>query len=840
MKITHCKTNHVINPLGYAMDKPVFTWQVEETLGKTQEAARVIISTHEDMTRPIFDSGFSSAISSLAYEADLPLSFRTRYYWTVTVKTDAGEEATSWVNWFETAKMAEPFVGQWITCDKDNPRHPLFEKTLLLEGKAASARLYICGLGLYEAFLNGERIGDEYFTPYSNNYNQFLQYQTYDITTQLNKGGKLSVLLGNGWYKGRFGFTSQPDSRGYYGDSWKLIAEIRVIYEDGSEEVFGTDESWQVTRSPITFSNLYDGEQVDANLPPSSPMTASILKETLAPLTARYSTPVTVHEQLKPVAVISTPAGETVLDLGQNITGSFLLPVNLPKGKTIRLLFGEVLQNGCFYRDNLRSAKAEYTFVSNGNPTVLQPHFTFYGYRYVKLEGVPNFKKDDFTALALYSDIEPIGHIETGHALVNKLIENTKWGQKDNYLDVPTDCPQRDERMGWTGDAQVFSPTAAYLTDCYAFMRKYLFDMSKEQLEHDGMVPDVVPACGHQNAACAWGDATCIIPWNMYVFYGDPLILKEHYQSMKAWVDYLQRLDGSTHEWGKHFHYGDWLALDLPSANVDEVFGGTDEGFIANVYYRYSALLTAKAAKVLDHLEDEKHYLALGDTLLSYIQSEYFSKAGRCCIDTQTAHIMTLYFNLMEDKARAKAALDRLFKLSGDKLRTGFIGTPLMCNVFSHMGDSQMAYNLLLNEEYPGWLHEIKLGATTVWERWNSINDDGSISSTGMNSLNHYAYGSIVEWIFRYAAGINPMEDKPGFKKALLMPQPNRALGHLKASYRSAAGLYESAWSFTDDTRVELLITVPFNCTAELHLPQEIRQLTAGQYRFNYECAGLL
>jgi len=838
MEIVHCKTHHLSNPLGYAMDKPVFSYQVEGAVGKAQKAARVCVSTQADMSAPVWDSGFCANIDSLAYQPDITLSPRTRYFWTVSVQTDAGEEATSDVHWFETAKMDEAWQAHWITCDSNQPRHPILTKELPVSKPIASARLYICGLGLYEAFLNGERIGQEYFTPYSNNYKQWLQYQTFDITEQLQKGGKLTVLLGNGWYKGRFGFTSSMDAKGFYGDAWKLIAEVRVVHADGSQAVFGTDESWQVTRSGITFSNLYDGEHADANLEPGTPSAATICEAPNAPLTARYSTAVSIYEQIKPIALILTPASETVLDIGQNLAGSFRLKAHIPKGKKLHLQFGEILQNDCFYRDNLRTAKAEYIWISDGTPHVLQPRFTFYGYRFVKVEGVDNLAKDDFTALALYSDIEPVGSIQTGSALVNQLVENTKWGQKGNYLDVPTDCPQRDERMGWTGDAQVFSPTAAYLTDCYAFMRKFLYDTAQEQKEHGGMVPDVVPAAGHGNTACAWGDATCIIPWNMYVFSGDLALLREHYGSMKAWVDFLEKLDGDTHEWGKRFHYGDWLALDRFSTKPDETLGGTDTGFIANVYFRHSAVLTAKAAKALGKTEDEKHYTAIADRLLAHIQEEYFSVTGRCCIDTQTAHIMTLYFGLQEDKTRAKAALDRLFELSGGKLRTGFVGTPLMCNVFSDMGDSAMAYKLLLNEEYPGWLNEIKLGATTVWERWNSVNEDGSISSTGMNSLNHYAYGSIVEWIFRHAAGINPVEDTPGFRKAIIKPQPNLQLGHLSASYRSAAGLYECAWKALGENRLEINVTVPFGCTAEVHLPlspEGVRLLDAGSYRFDYE-----
>lgn len=833
MQIVHCKVNHLINPLGYCFASPTFSYQVEGAQGKAQTKAHILISKSADMASPtVFD-----AADSLAVTANLALEPYTRYYWTVTVQTDAGEEATSEINWFETAKMGDGWQAQWIGCDSTESRHPLFAKELTLTKPVASARLYICGLGLYEAFLNGEKIGCEYFAPHSNNYSQWLQYQTYDITHQLAQGGHLAILLGNGWYKGRFGLTSRPGQQGYYGDEWKLIAEVRVTYTDGTQGLFATDDSWQVTRSNITFSNIYDGEHADATLPPLPPVPAQLCDAPPAPLVERLSTPVTAWERFS-AQLLTTPAGESVFDIGQNIAGSFALRVHVPKGETVHIQFGEVLQGGNFYRDNLRSAKAEYLWISDGNEHVLQPHFTFYGFRYAKVTGVPNLQADDFTAVALYSHIAPIGTLETGHTLVNKLIENTKWGQKGNFLDVPTDCPQRDERMGWTGDAQAFGPTALYLTDSYAFYRKYLYDIAQEQHHSGGKVPDVVPSMGHTRCTCAWGDATCIIPWNMYVFTGDDFILHEHYPSMKAWVDYIRRVDGDDHQWAKQFHYGDWLALDHPSGGTDQTQGGTDEGFLANAYYRNSALLVAKAARVLQKPGEAAEYEALAQSILTWIQAEYFTQTGRCAIDTQTAHLLTLHWNLHGDRARAKRMLKKSLSNAGNKLKTGFIGTPILCNVLSDNGMDDLAYHLLLNEDYPGWLHEVNLGATTIWERWNSINDDGSISSTGMNSLNHYAYGSIVEWIWRHAAGINPCEEAPGFRKAILKPVPNWGLRTLKAEYRSAAGSYKVQWSCVDVNHLELCITVPFGCTAQLTLPHSqkgVQTLTAGEYHYSYK-----
>lgn len=861
MRIVDCRTNHLANPIGYQMDKPIFSWKVEESNGKKQTAAKIQVSVQEDMGNPILNTGWSNALDSLAWKADVQLRPYTRYYWTVQVRSDAGEEACSDINYFETAKQGDGWVGKWIGCDNEEPRHPMFCKKVKFPQKVASARFYICGLGLYEAYWNGQKIGEELLAPYCNNYNAWLQYQTYDVTDILQDGnrdsGELTILLGNGWYKGRFGFDDAT-GKGYYGDSWKLIAELHVDYADGSKAVFGTDDSWKVKRSRITFSNIYDGEWMDDTLAELPEETAKLVEVPKATLIERLSPPVTVQEELPAIELIHTPAGETVFDLGQNIAGSFSFRVKEPEGTEIRLQFGEILQQGNFYRDNLRTAKAEYRYVSDGNEHVLMPHFTFYGYRYVKIEGVQNLKKADFTGLALYSWLPRTGWLTTGHELVNRLIANTEWGQKDNFLDVPTDCPQRDERMGWTGDAEVFTPTACYQRESVAFYQKFLYDMSTEQAALGGMVPDVVPSFGHHSAACAWGDAGCIIPWELYEFYGDKTILEKQFDSMKAWVDYITCEDGDDNGWRRHFHYGDWVALDGPDG-MDGFKGGTDDGFIASTYYRYSAQLVAKAARVLGRMEEAEKYEALAEKILDGIRQEYFSPLGRCCIDTQTAYLLALHHGLGIDSARIVEALLQKLKTNRGMLQTGFVGTPLLCKELTKAGNTEQAFALLLNEEYPGWLYEVKLGATTIWERWNSVLEDGSISPNGMNSLNHYSYGSIVEWIYAYVAGIRQDRDIPGFRKVILSPLVNWNLKWVDAEYQSAAGTWRSAWKIIDENHLEIRVTVPFGCTAELQLPfapasvyerQEDSgivksedgkyYLEAGNYEFCYETTELL
>ena len=888
MQIYDCKVNHLTNPLGFRMTRTVFSWKVKDAIGKQQTEARIQVAADEEMTRILNDTGWSKELDSLAGIVEVELKPVTRYYWKVSVRSDASvknetgemvtEEATGPVQWFETGKREQPWTGKWITCNNKETRHPIFEKeirlaekTKAIENKAdgktivgnkhieksddtksavkevEKARLYICGLGLYEAYYNGKRIGDEYLTPYSNDYTQWIQYQTYDVTdlikeqdgmqpecsvqseeaipgnvnpgiAQISSGNKLSVILGNGWYKGRFGF-SEEGRNGYWGKEWKLIAELQLFYKDGTSEVIGTDDSWTVKRSNITFSNLYDGEHQDDTLEPMPEEQAVYCDAPEGLLSDRMSLPVRMHETFQPLELLHTPAGEEVFDLGQEFAGLFTLRVHEPKGTKIHIQTGEILQNDNFYNDNLRSAKSEYIYISDGKEHLLMPHFTYFGYRYVKVEGVHNLKKEDFTGIALYSEMKEAGQLETGIPLVNRLIKNARWGLKSNFIDVPTDCPQRDERLGWTGDAQVFSPTATYLEDTYAFYAKYLYDMGKEQSHRGGKVADVIPSPGVDSTACVWGDAACIMPWNLYLFYGDKAILEDQFESMRSWVDYVRKIDGDNHGWRYVFHYGDWLALDNPNPGPETVMGGTDEEFIANLYYAISAGLVAKAAAVIGKKAEQEEYQKLSDQQFEIVKKEYYSPTGRCCIKTQTALLLTLKYNLSDNKQLIKKQLRKLYEENNGKLKTGFVGTPLMCNILSDNGMEDLAYGLLLNEEYPGWLYEVKLGATTVWERWNSLLPDGTISGIGMNSMNHYSYGSIVEWMFRHGTGIDTVDSAPGLRKITMAPTPNLELGFMNGSYDSACGTYSCGWKMISPDEIRVTARVPFGGRAELVLP---------------------
>ena len=845
MRIARCTVNHIENPLGFDLGDPTFSWVVEGAKGQRAEASRIVVTRGGDV---VADTGWAQ-LDSIATRVEglgEALSPRTRYEWCVSVRSEAGEEATSDVNWFETGKMGESWEGAWLTCEEGD-RHPVFSTSLALEGKPVrSARLYACGLGLYQAFIDDERVGDEYLAPGTNAYDRWLQVQTYDVTDLVAGGFTISFILGNGWYKGRFGYGGNG---AYYGDSFRLIAELRVTYADGTEQVVGTGEGWRVTRSNVTFSTIYDGEQVDDTLPAAAPVAATPLdageaKKLDGLLCDRLSLPVTAHELFEDCELVRTPAGECVLDLGQNIAGVFRLRVCEPAGTMVRLQFGELLQDGNFYRDNLRSARAEYVYVSDGAEHVLEPRFTYYGYRYVKVEvggeAPEGFDARDFTGIALYSDFETAsGTIETGNPLVNQLVSNTRWGMRGNFVDTPTDCPQRDERMGWTGDAQVFSATALYLGRPYAFYRKYLRDMAVSQQTLGGMVPGVVPSFGLNATGAVWGDATCIIPWNMWLAEGDPAILAEHLPAMRAWVDWVEDQDGDDHGWGRAFQFGDWLALD--GHKLNDRLGGTDEGFIAYVYWWRSAKIVADAARVLGDEATAATYDDKAERVADWIRTEYYSATGRCVVNTQTAYVVSLHYGFGDPEFSARE-LKRLLDENDGKLTCGFVGAPLLCLALSEAGMHGYAYDLLLGEGYPGWLYAVKLGATTIWERWNSLDEEGRITGTDMNSMNHYSYGSVCEWLWRWAAGLTPAE--PGFRRARVAPKPGWRLGCLDARLASAAGGWRVAWKILDERHLRVEVEVPFGATAEVELPlasdvayDELggRVLAAGAYAVEYE-----
>ncbi|MCQ2981684.1 MAG: glycoside hydrolase family 78 protein [Treponemataceae bacterium] len=850
MTISNIRINHMTNPLGVELSPVTVSWTVTAATGKKQTAARVAVYTDTQCTASVYDTGKSADLCSTSVILDFETAPRTTYYVAVEVWSDAGEHAVSEPVTFETAKKDEEWTGTWITPDFAADIHPIIKKDFTLTGAVAKARLYMTGLGVYETCVNGIKAGNSYLEPGYHTYDFAVQYQTYDVTDSLKTGdNQISVIMGNGWYKGRFGFDGGFTD--LYGDRFRMIAELHVTCEDGSKTVINSDESWLAAASPVTASGIYDGEIWDQT------RTAGDWKPCLTEASAPHKLmakngPAIVEKQTMPVCKIFTsPKNETIVDLGQNMSGWVSFTCTAPAGTTITLNYFEELQDGCYYHDNLRSAKTEFVYVSDGTTRTVRPHFTFYGFRYVMVTGMSDADLKTITGHHLSSDIEETGFITTGNELLNKFISNTKWSQSDNFVDVPTDCPQRDERMGWTGDAQIFSGAASYHMYTPAFYTKWLHDVNNEQSQLEGSVPNVVPMPKPKhggglimgNGASPWADVAVIIPWTMYVMYGDKTLLAQQYDGMKAWLEHQIREDQKTGNRGlilTGFHFADWLALD----NFKEPFspmGATDNYYVATAFYWYAAHLTAKAARVLGNTADAEKYEALEAKINAAFVAEYFSPTGRATINTQTALVIATFFNLLPQAMHDRSVnqLVTMIQANNNHFDTGFVGTPYICRTLSANGKLQTAYDLLLNEKFPGWLYEVKLGATTVWERWNSLDAEGHFSSTGMNSLNHYAYGSVVEWVYREVCGINPVEEAPGFKKIRLTPKPDGRLGHVECTVNTAAGEVTSAWKLNADGSLTFSFTIPFDCEAELVLPDAPADkatctLSAGEHTITY------
>ena len=837
MKITNCKTNHIPSPLGFAMDSASVSWVSESDLSKRQTKARVLVAMNADMTDIICDIA-NAELSCTGVKLPIELEPRTAYYWTVQVWGDGGDSAISDVNRFETGKRDEPLGGQWIT--PPFSENPYVRKSFEISG-VKKARLYVIGLGLYHLEVNGKKATNDFLAPGCTQIDRMGQIYTYDLTDHLKDGkNTLGFMLGNGWYKAAFGASSSHRAQTPFIDKFLLKAELRLTLSDGTEQIVTTDESWLCAPSPVIEDSIYGGEIYDSrqeiadwSAPDFDDSGWSKMVATdaygVGELADRLSLPIVIKETVKPIEIIHTPIGETVLDLGQNIVGWLCFKVNEPEGIAIKLQHGEILQDGCFYNDNLRYAKAEYTYISNGKEATVSPYFTFFGFRYVKISG--NTKPvdlNDFIGCVVYSDLDETGSLVTSDARINRLYLNAKWSQKDNFLDLPTDCPQRDERMGWTGDAQMFCKTACYNMDTYAFYRKYLRDIWVEQKEHGGRVGHVAPSffkdyntfnAFWQGGSCAWGDAAVIIPWTLYEHYGDSSILEECYESMSGWIDWIDRTvlneDGL---WEHGFKFGDWLALDGDPNQKDDRYGGTDTTYVASAYLKYSAQLVAKAATVLGRTEDAARYQAISDRTKAAMQKAYFSEDGAISIRTQTAHVLSLAFGLAKDEHRASVgkALAELLEKSNIHLQTGFVGTPFLCQTLSDAGYTDHAYTLLFRNDFPSWLYEVDMGATTIWERWNSVLPDGKISGTGMNSLNHYTYGSIVQWMYEHICGLTL--SAPGFKSFRVRPEFSDRFTSVSMSYLSPMGKICTGWEKTEGG-YKVSVSVPFDTTATLELP---------------------
>lgn len=737
----------------------------------------------------------------------------------------------------------------WITSPTDcGAAAYTVKKEFFTEGTVKNAVLNTSAMGIYVPFINGKRIGRNVLAPGWTSYNNRIQYQSYDITPYLEKENTLAITVGQGW---AVGYIGHHHMNHIYADRASVVAWVEITYDNGKKAFFHTGTDWDVYTSEITFSEIYHGETVDktANTNYMGKATPSEVRGKLIPQEGEF---ITEQERIAPVNIIKTPNGETVIDFGQNMTGYVEIKIKGPKGSRIVIHHAEVLdKDGNFYTENMRAARNENTYILSGGDDIFKPSFSFQGFRYIRLTEYPfeEINPSFFRAIAVHSEMKRTGSFRCGNEKINQLYHNIIWGQKSNFLDIPTDCPQRNERLGWTGDAQVFSRTAAINYDVEKFFRKWLSDMAVEQAEN-GAVYGVIPACTKERISAAWGDAICIIPWQLYLAYGNKDILAESFPAMKKWVDYIRSTGPEEYLWLGGIHYGDWLAMD---AGGDSYVGATSNDLIASAFFAYSTELVIKAGEVLE--EDTEEYRLLYQNIIKAFR-EYFMEDGMPKEElphteisdsfnrepsdtvrkgiTQTALTLILYFGLCTEEERALLSekLVSLIRENDNLMSTGFVGTPYILHVLSDNGYTDIAYRLLFEERNPSWLYSVCHGATTMWEHWNGIKEDGSFWSKNMNSFNHYAYGAVYDWIFGVAAGIKPVENAPGYKEITVSPHPHKDLGFCDASIESRSGFIRSYWYYKNDT-VYYEFEIPEGVTAYLTLPSGYREtLNGGKYIF--------
>ena len=689
------------------------------------------------------------------------------------------------------------------------------------------AVLKATALGLYFAELNGVRAGDIYLAPGWTSYNKMLQVQEYDVSALIKDGENvLTLTVGEGWFCGPLTWEMK---RNVYGNRSAVCADLVF-----SDRTVSTDESFSARESVIRESGIYDGETVDLTAL-SKPFTVCEVPFDKRVLIPQISEPVRNIERLPVKEVIHTPAGELVYDFGQNMAG--VVEVKTPENfnGTLTMRFAEILVNGNFYTDNLRSARATDTFTVIGAKT-LAPEFTFHGFRYMMLTGA-ELPKENITAIVRHTDMKRTGRVQTSDARFNRLIENVVWGQKGNFVDIPTDCPQRDERLGWTGDINAFCTTAAYNYDIRAFMKKWLADLRNDQAE-DGRIPHVAPDAlrgeNDSSVAAMWCDAVTMVPWKLYEMYGDKSFLSDNIGAMKRFIAARER-NMRNGLLSQGFEWGDWLALDNEALIGNGVFGRTDPYYIANVLHVHSLKIVADAAKLLGDRE-ERTYRDKYEAHLKRVRKEYFTVGGRLCFDTVTAQVLALQFDIVPEERRASLAstLNENVIKHGYRMVTGFIGSPYLLFALADNGYFDTACRVLMNCEYPGWLYEVDMGATTIWERWNSLMPDGTPNPDGMNSYNHYAYGSVMEFVYRRIAGIET--EGAGFERIRVAPKPCNGLESFKAEYESANGKIVSGYE-SKDGKTEFTIEIPDGVQAEIILPNEKPvTVTGGKYEYERVC----
>ncbi len=839
-RVARVRFEHLNNSLGIGVTRPRLSWMVESDSPGWLQAAYAL-EAHGPDGKLYGQTGRVESTESVLVdwpfaplESRQALTVRARVWgvdgsespWSAPAVVEAGLLSPG--DW--SARFITP---DWPEDAAQPQPAPLLRKAFNLRARVQRARLYITALGVYEARINGAVVGDEVMAPGWTSYRHRLRYQVFDVTAMLRPGANaIGAMLGNGWFRGRLGWGG--GSKNIYGDRLALLAQLEVQYTDGSTERIDSDPSWRAAPGPLLFSEIYDGEIYDARLERPGWDAAGYddcdwsgvkLEDwDMNTLFAPYGPPVRRIEEREPVSIFQSPSGRTLVDFGQNLVGRLRITVQGQAGQAVTLRHAEVLENGELCTRPLRFAKATDQYVlKGGGPETWEPRFTFHGFRYAEVDGWPGeLCAGDIRAVVCHSDMERTGWFECSDPLVNRLHENALWSMRGNFFDVPTDCPQRDERLGWTGDLQVFSPTASFLYDVSGLLTSWLVDLAHEQKDW-GVVPFVVPTVmpSPNPPAAAWGDAAVVVPWVLYQRFGDKKVLSDQFESMRAWVDLIDSIAGERRLWDTGFQFGDWLD---PAAPPDSPGAARTPGFIiATAYFAHSADLLGRAAQVIGREEDAQRYLALAGEVRAAFNREYVTPAGRLLSDSSTAYALALQFVLLPDAAQRKNAAQRLAALAraeGYRISTGFAGTPLICDALCGVGRIDAAYRLLTTRENPSWLYPVTMGATTIWERWDSMLPDGTVNPGEMTSFNHYALGAVADWMHRTVGGLAPdlSGSHPGYHRMVMQPQPGGGLTHASARHLTPYGMAACAWRIAGG-EITVEVQVPPNTRAEVSLP---------------------
>ncbi|RKP58289.1 alpha-L-rhamnosidase [Cohnella endophytica] len=832
---TNLKTEYLYNPLGIDSSHPRLSWMIEtKTRGFLQSAYRILVSSDRqqllDESGFVWDSGKVNSDQSVFVPYNgTPLLSNERYYWKVRVwdtrgNLSAWSEVSEWsMGLLSQSEWKANWIGEVFKPVEGNREVSFFRKSFTIGKPIQRATIYATAFGAIEVSLNGSRVGEDYFAPEWTDYHTRVHYRTYDVTSLLHVGSNaVGSILGEGWYSGHIAWYG----KNLYGEALRFMLQLYVRYEDGTEETIVSDSSWKESKGPIAFSDFLMGESYDARLEhdgwneagfdDSAWRSPHVYGDFKGWINAQISPPIRVVEEKEPITEQKVVPGSLLIDIGQNMVGWVRIKVTGDRGSKVTLRYAEVLNpDGSIYTDNLRTAKQTDTYTLKGEGIeIYEPKFTFHGFRYVEITASADVKVTQITGRVIHNSMKSTGKLITSDSGVNQLFSNILWTQRANFISVPTDCPQRDERMGWTGDAQVFSRTASYNMDVAGFFAKYMTDIVDAQRK-TGAFTDTAPFLkGFSDwstfvASAGWADAGVIIPWTMYSVYEDRRIIEDNYDAMAAWLAFLVKMNPSLLRTDTQY-YGDWLSLNA----------STPMDLFATAYFAYCAKLMAAMSEAVGKTEQAASYAALFEQIRSRFIEAFVAEDGRIAGETQTGYALALFMELLPEETRRKAAAHLVADIEqrGWHITTGIHGIKYLLPVLCEAGYEEASYRLLLQETYPSWLYSIRNGATTIWERWDGWTEEKGFQNPGMNSFNHYALGAVGEWMFRYMGGIDKSSETPGYKHIQIRPFLNDSLTLVDCQYESSYGTIRNRWSIVDGF-AELQVTIPPNTKADIFIP---------------------